>query len=110
MKSSSFAADGGEVVFVSIARRIRSCALIARQSRPVRNDATTAASGTPSIRPRNPGEARGDGAIRASVTQAILAEPALRDYMSHVYHKGIMETLRAPPGGPLDERELVPEV
>jgi osmotically-inducible protein OsmY len=46
-----------------------------------------------------PGEARGDGAIRASVTQAILAEPALRDYMLHVYHKGIMETLRAPPGG-----------
>jgi len=45
-----------------------------------------------------PAEPRGDGAIRASVTQALLAEPALRDYALHVYHKGIMETLRAVPG------------
>lgn len=45
-----------------------------------------------------PAEMRGDGAVRASVTQALLAEPALRDYALHVYHKGIMETLRAVPG------------
>jgi osmotically-inducible protein OsmY len=45
-----------------------------------------------------PAESRGDGAVRTSVTQALLAEPALRDYAFHVYHKGIMETLRAVPG------------
>ena len=45
-----------------------------------------------------PAEPRGDGAIRASVTQALLSETALRDYALHVYHKGIMETLRAVPG------------
>jgi osmotically-inducible protein OsmY len=44
-----------------------------------------------------PGEARGDGAIRASVTQALLDEPTLRDCALHAWHKGIMETLRAPP-------------
>jgi osmotically-inducible protein OsmY len=46
-----------------------------------------------------PSEARGDGAIRASITQSILNEPSLRDCALHVYHKGIMETLRVPPGG-----------
>jgi osmotically-inducible protein OsmY len=45
-----------------------------------------------------PGEPRGDGAIRASITQAILDEPTLRDCTLHVYHKGSMEALRAPPG------------
>ena len=45
-----------------------------------------------------PAEPRGDGAIRASITQSLLAEPALRDYALHVYHKGIMETLRVVPG------------
>lgn len=44
-----------------------------------------------------PGEARGDGAIRTSITQALLGEPTLRDCSLHVYHKGIMETLRALP-------------
>lgn len=44
-----------------------------------------------------PGEARGDGAIRTSITQALLSEPTLRDCSLHVYHKGIMETLRAVP-------------
>jgi osmotically-inducible protein OsmY len=47
----------------------------------------------------HPGEPRGDGAIRASITQAILNEPTLRDCALHVYHKGLMETLRAPPNG-----------
>jgi osmotically-inducible protein OsmY len=46
-----------------------------------------------------PSEPRGDGAIRASITQAILDEPTMRDCALHVYHKGIMETLRVPPGG-----------
>ena len=45
-----------------------------------------------------PAETRGDGAVRISVTQALLAEPALRDYALHVHHKGIMETLRTVPG------------
>jgi osmotically-inducible protein OsmY len=45
-----------------------------------------------------PSEPRGDGAIRASITQAILDEPTLRDCTLHVYHKGSMETLRVPPG------------
>jgi osmotically-inducible protein OsmY len=47
----------------------------------------------------HPGEPRGDGAIRASITQAILDEPTLRDCSLHAYHKGIMETLRAAPAG-----------
>ncbi len=46
-----------------------------------------------------PSEPRGDGAIRASIARALLDEPTLRDCMLHVYHKGIMETLRVPPGG-----------
>ena len=46
-----------------------------------------------------PSEPRGDGAIRASITQSILDEPTLRDCALHAYHKGIMETLRVPPGG-----------
>ncbi len=46
-----------------------------------------------------PSEPRGDGAIRASIIRAILNEPTLRDCTLHVYHKGIMETLRVPPGG-----------
>ena len=46
-----------------------------------------------------PSEPRGDGAIRESITQAILNEPTLRDCALHVYHKGVMETLRVPPGG-----------
>jgi osmotically-inducible protein OsmY len=46
-----------------------------------------------------PGAARGDGAIRTSITQAILDEPTLRDCALHAWHKGIMETLRAPPDG-----------
>jgi osmotically-inducible protein OsmY len=44
-----------------------------------------------------PGEPRGDGAIRASITQSILDEPTLRDCALHAYHKGMMETLRVPP-------------
>ncbi len=44
-----------------------------------------------------PGEARGDGAIRAFLMQALLDEPTLRDCALHAFHKGIMETLRAPP-------------
>ena len=44
-----------------------------------------------------PSEPRGDGAIRASITQAMLGEPTLRDCTLHAYHKGIMETLRVPP-------------
>jgi len=43
-----------------------------------------------------PSEPRGDGAISVSITQAILSEPTLRDCALHVFHKGIMETLRAP--------------
>jgi osmotically-inducible protein OsmY len=46
-----------------------------------------------------PGAPRGDGAIRASITQSILDEPSLRDCALHVRHKDIMETLRVPPGG-----------
>ena len=46
-----------------------------------------------------PGEARGDGAIRTSITQSFLNEPTLRDCALHAYHKGIMEILRVPPGG-----------
>jgi len=46
-----------------------------------------------------PSEPRGDGAIRASITQSILDEPSLRDCALHAYHKGIMETLRVPTGG-----------
>jgi len=45
-----------------------------------------------------PGEPRGDGAIRASLTQSLLYEPSLRDCALHAMHKGIMETLRTPPG------------
>jgi len=45
----------------------------------------------------HPSAPRGDGAIRASITQSLLDEPALRDCTLHVYHKGIMETLRVPP-------------
>ena len=45
----------------------------------------------------HPAAVRGDGAIRTSITQALLDEPALRDCALHAYHKGIMETLRAPP-------------
>jgi osmotically-inducible protein OsmY len=45
----------------------------------------------------HPSEVRGDGAIRTSITQAILNESTLRDCALHVYHKGIMETLRVPP-------------
>lgn len=41
------------------------------------------------------GEARGDGAIRTSITQAILGEPALRGCTLHAHHKGVIETLRA---------------
>lgn len=44
-----------------------------------------------------PSEPRGDGAIRESITQAILNEPSLRDCALHVYNKGVMETLRTPP-------------
>jgi len=44
-----------------------------------------------------PSEPRGDGAIRTSITRAILEEPTLRDCTLHAYHKGIMETLRVPP-------------
>lgn len=44
-----------------------------------------------------PGEPRGDGAIRTSITQSILDEPTLRDCALHAYHKGVMETLRVPP-------------
>ena len=44
-----------------------------------------------------PSEPRGDGAIRASITQSLIDEPTLRDCALHVYHKGIMETLRAAP-------------
>jgi osmotically-inducible protein OsmY len=47
----------------------------------------------------HPSVPRGDGAIRASITHAFLDEPTLRDCALHVYHKGIMETLRVPPGG-----------
>ncbi len=47
------------------------------------------------VRPAQP---RGDGAIRTSITQSILDEPTLRDCALHVYHKGIMETVRAPDG------------
>ncbi|MEK7758748.1 MAG: BON domain-containing protein, partial [Pseudomonadota bacterium] len=43
-----------------------------------------------------PSEPRGDGAIRASIVQAMLGEPTLRDCTLHAYHKGIMETLRVP--------------
>jgi osmotically-inducible protein OsmY len=45
-----------------------------------------------------PGEPRGDGAIRASVTQTLLEEPTLRDCAVHIFHKGVMEALRTPPG------------
>jgi osmotically-inducible protein OsmY len=45
-----------------------------------------------------PAEPRGDGAVRASITQSLLSEPALRDHALHVYHKGIMEIVRAVPG------------
>jgi len=45
----------------------------------------------------HPSVLRGDGAIRNSVTQTLLEEPSLRDCSVHVYHKGVMETLRAPP-------------
>src|SRR4030065_177668 len=48
------------------------------------------------VRARGP---RGEGAIRAWITHSILDEPSLRDCALHVYHKGIMETLRVPPGG-----------
>lgn len=44
-----------------------------------------------------PSEARGDGAIRASIARALLDEPTLRDCGLHAYHKGVMETLRAVP-------------
>jgi len=44
-----------------------------------------------------PSEPRGDGAIRASITQSMFDEPTLRDCALHAYHKGIMETLRVPP-------------
>lgn len=50
-----------------------------------------------------PGEPRGDGAIRASITQSILDEPTLRDCALHACHKGMMETLRAPP----DSRDVI---
>jgi osmotically-inducible protein OsmY len=50
-----------------------------------------------------PGEPRGDGAIRASITQSILDEPTLRDCALHAYHKGVMETLRVPP----DSRDVI---
>jgi len=45
-----------------------------------------------------PGALRGDGAIRDSLVQALLHEPSLRDCAVHAWHKGVMETLRAPPG------------
>jgi osmotically-inducible protein OsmY len=44
-----------------------------------------------------PSEPRGDGAIRASIVQALLGESSLRDCALHVSRKGIMETLRAAP-------------
>jgi osmotically-inducible protein OsmY len=43
-----------------------------------------------------PAEARGDGAIRASVTRALLSEPTLRDCAVRARNKGALETLRAP--------------
>jgi osmotically-inducible protein OsmY len=46
----------------------------------------------------HPSEPRGDGAIRASITQAMHDEPTLRDCALHAWHKGVMETLRVPPG------------
>jgi osmotically-inducible protein OsmY len=44
----------------------------------------------------HPAEARGDGAIRASVTRALLSEPVLRDCAVRAHRKGLTETLRAP--------------
>lgn len=44
-----------------------------------------------------PGEARGDGAIRVSIVEALMNEPSLRDCGVHALHKGVMETLRVAP-------------
>jgi len=45
-----------------------------------------------------PGESRGDGAIRTSITQALRDEPTLRDCTLIVQNKGAMESVRVPPG------------
>lgn len=53
-----------------------------------------------------PGQRRGDGAIRASVMDALLQEPALRTSTIHVWNKGARETLREATSNPGDEIEL----
>jgi osmotically-inducible protein OsmY len=45
-----------------------------------------------------PGERRGDGAIRDSLVQELLQEPALRACTLRAFSKGAMETVREPPG------------
>ena len=48
----------------------------------------------------NPGESRGDGAIRDSLIQELLQEPALLPCAIRVQHKGAMETVRELPEAP----------
>ncbi len=47
-----------------------------------------------------PGERRGDGAVRHSLVQELLQEPALLPCTLRVRQKGKMETMREPPGAP----------
>ena len=47
-----------------------------------------------------PGESRGDGAIRDSLIQELLQEPALLPCAIRVQHKGAMETVRELPEAP----------
>lgn len=69
----------------------------------------TAASGVHGIMDRlrvAPSRRRGDGAIRASVMEALLQEPALRTSAIQVWNKGGLEKLRTGAPNPSDFIEL----